>query len=204
MVGEPVGVGDGLGDVVVLVLGLGLGLELAEAFSVDVGLGLGLGLEAVPDGDGDDVSEVDALGLDAGLLAGSLVEADALGEEDWLVSAVLADLADLLGDARVLAEELPEVEELRAADELEPAWVTDLSDVAVLLPLAGLDAVLAVDAVSTASFGRDAHAVLTIGAFVVTASASPNMLTPRKKNPVRAPSAAGLRIRALTCATSLQ
>lgn len=204
MVGEPVGVGDGLGDVVVLVLGLGLGLELAEAFSVDVGLGLGLGLEAVPDGDGDDVSEVDALGLDAGLLAGSLVEADALGEEDWLVSAVLADLADLLGDAGVLAEELPEVEELRAADELEPAWVTDLSDVAVLLPLAGLDAVLAVDAVSTASFGRDAHAVLTIGAFVVTASASPNMLTPRKKNPVRAPSAAGLRIRALTCATSLQ
>jgi hypothetical protein len=199
VVGEPLGVGDGLGDVVVLVLGLGLGLELAEAFSVDVGLGLGL--EEVPDGDGDDVSEVDALGLDAGLLAGSLVEADALGEEDWLVSAVLADL---LGDAGVLAEELPEVEELRAADELEPAWVTDLSDVAVLLPLAGLDAVLAVDAVSTASFGRDAHAVLTIGAFVVTASASPNMLTPRKKNPVRAPSAAGLRIRALTCATSLQ
>lgn len=203
MVGEPLGDGDGdgLGDVAALELGLGLGLELAEVFSVDVGLGLGLG--EVPDGDGDEV-DVDALGLDAGLagLAGSLLEADALGEAGWLVLAVMADL---LGDAKVPAEELPDVEELRVAGEFEPAWVADLSDVDVLLPLAGLVELLAVDAVSTACFGRDAHAVLTIGAFVVvTASASPNKLKPRKMNPVSAPSAAGLRISALTCATSLQ
>ncbi len=126
MVGEPLGDGDGdgLGDVAALELGLGLGLglELAEVFSVDVGLGLGLG--EVPDGDGDEV-EVDALGLDAGLagLAGSLLEADALGEAGWLVLAVMADL---LGDAKVPAEELPDVEELRAAGEFEPAWVADL------------------------------------------------------------------------------
>jgi len=200
--GEPLGVGDGLGDVVALALGLGLGLELAE-FSVDVGLGLGLG--EVADGDGDEVSEVDALGLDAGLLAGSLPEADALGEADWLVLAASAVLAGLLGDAAVLAEELPELEELLAADELEPARLAALSDVAVLLPLAGLVALLAADAVSTASFGREAHAVVTIRAcVVVTARASPNRLKPRKKNPASAPSAAGLRIRALTCATSLQ
>ena len=63
---------------------------------------------------------------------------------------------------------------------------------------------LGLEAVSTAFLGREAHVVLTIGALTIfMASASPNMLKPVKLNTVSAPSAAGLRISALTCATSL-
>jgi len=63
---------------------------------------------------------------------------------------------------------------------------------------------LGLEAVSTAFLGRDAHVVLTIGALATfMASASPNMLKPVKLNTVSAPSAAGLRISALTCPTSL-
>jgi hypothetical protein len=69
----------------------------------------------------------------------------------------------------------------------------------------GLLALLAVAAMRTAFFGRDAQAVLTMGALVAsTARAWPNMPKPRKTNPVSAPSAAGLKISALTCASSLQ
>lgn len=63
---------------------------------------------------------------------------------------------------------------------------------------------LGLEAVRTAFLGREAHEVLTIGALATfMASASPNMLKPVKLNTVSAPSAAGLRISALTCATSL-
>jgi hypothetical protein len=65
-------------------------------------------------------------------------------------------------------------------------------------------AFLGLEAVRTAFLGRDAHAALTIGALATfMANASPNMLKPAKLNTVSAPSAAGLRISALTCATSL-
>ena len=78
---------------------------------------------------------------------------------------------------------------LLAAPLLVTAW-----------PLLLLSAVAA----STEFLGREAHTPLTIGAGeVVIAIASPTMLKPVKLNTVSAPSAAGLRIRALTCATSL-
>lgn len=165
VVGEPLGVGDGLGDVVAveLGLGLGLGLELAEVL-----LDVGLGLEEVPDGDGEDVLEADVLGLDEGLLP---EESDAEADGDTTGEAGLLFVAELPGDAEVLAGEL----------------------------------LFAADAVSTASFGTDEHAALTSGALaVVTATAAPNMPKPKNMNPVSAPSAAGLRISALTCRTSLQ
>jgi hypothetical protein len=63
---------------------------------------------------------------------------------------------------------------------------------------------LGLEAVRTAFLGREEHAALTIGALATfMANASLNMLKPAKLNTVSAPSAAGLRISALTCATSL-
>ena len=52
---------------------------------------------------------------------------------------------------------------------------------------------------STAFLGSEEHAAWMIGALATfMAKASPNMVKPVKLNTVSAPSAAGLRIRALT------
>jgi hypothetical protein len=99
-VGEPLGVGVGLGEVLELVLGsgVGLGLELAEVCWVDDGLGLPDELEAeLLDEDGEDEPERDVLGLDEGLVLDDLAGA---GEV----------LDDLLAPAE--AEALPEVDAL--------------------------------------------------------------------------------------------
>jgi hypothetical protein len=99
-VGEPLGVGVGLGDVLELVLGsgLGLGLELAEPFLVGDGVGLVGGLEAeLLDGVAEDVFGLEVLGLEAGLVLDDLLGEvlddlladDALLEPDVLLAAAL-------------------------------------------------------------------------------------------------------------------
>ncbi len=87
---------------------------------------------------------------------------------------------------------------------LAGVWLAGVLLAAPLLAAAWLLLLLRAVAVSTELLGREAHTPLTvIGGAAVMAIASPTMLKPAKLNTVSAPSAAGLRIRALTCATSL-
>jgi hypothetical protein len=55
----------------------------------------------LPDGEGEDVSEAEVLGLDEGSML-----TDALPEVDALDEAALLLVTDLLGDVEVLAEDL--------------------------------------------------------------------------------------------------
>lgn len=167
------------------VLGVGVGVGLGEVLDEVDGLGLlddGLGLDdAEPVGEAE--PELVAVGLEDGL-AFLLTDGDGLGVPDLL-------LADLLGEADSDADELGLL-----AFALRVALC--------FLALTGLAAV----AVSTASLGSVLQAALALAvlAAVVVAAlarASLTVLALRKRNPAIAPSAAGLSIRALTCATSL-
>jgi hypothetical protein len=173
----------GEGDV--LGVGVGVGVGLGEVLDEVDGLGLlddGLGLDdAEPVGEAE--PELVAVGLEDGL-AFLLTDGDGLGVPDLL-------LADLLGEADSDADEL---------GLLAFALLVALC----FLALTGLAAV----AVSTASLGSVLQAALALAvlAAVVVAAlarASLTVLALRKRNPAIAPSAAGLSIRALTCATSL-
>lgn len=146
--GDGLGVGVGLGDVVD---GVGLGLEVGAD---DDGLEDGLD-DALLEGDAEAVAEL--LGLEEGLLADFLGEGDVL--EDLIGDAEALARADLLGDA----DELAEAEEL--------ARVLLCGFLCRFLRLAGL----ATAAVSTAFFGTDPHAVLAADAWVATFAASASL-----------------------------
>jgi len=118
-VGVPLGVGVGVGvGALELGSGLGLGVVLAGLWVADE---LGVGDELVaelPDGEGEDVSEAEVLGLEGSLLA------DVLPEDDALDDAALLLVTDLLGDDEVLADDLA----LLVADVLAVADALRLAD----------------------------------------------------------------------------
>jgi len=130
----------------------------------------------------------------------------------------------LLDDGEVLADDLAVLEDDALAVALCSAglWRAAFVLLVILLVAAGAPvagrllvdarsptaawplAFLGLEAVRTAFLGREEHAALTIGALATFMANAPlNMLRPAKLNTVSAPSAAGLRISALTCATSL-
>jgi hypothetical protein len=187
-VGDPLGLGLGLDDPV----GLGLGLVLVVALCV---------------GDGLAEAELESVGLADELELGE-------AESDWLGLADVLGLADelSLADALALAEELSLADVLAEADELAEVDLLappDLLGEADTLALdrwlaAGLLLKPTIAAVSSALFGSVEQAALTIGWFAAgMANAWPARLKLRNAKPVIAPSAAGLKIRALTGATSL-
>ncbi len=142
-----------------------------------VGVGVGVGLGELDDGDGLGELELE-LGLDDAGLADVLPDGDAAVELPLEVLG-LAD-ADLAGDVDVAGD----VDMLADADLL-----------------AGRFTVLAVS--TAAFFGIDEQAVLAGLFTVVVARALAAMPKPRNARLESTPSAAGLRISALTGATSL-
>jgi hypothetical protein len=192
-VGEPLGVG--LGDVLELLLGVGPGLGLVELLPEADGDDDPEDGDDDPD-DGEDDPDDGEPGLDEGLLLGDAVaEADGLADPD-------DELPEADADALPDAEALPDGDADALADAVRRAL--GLCRRFLCAAAARLIVCPGVEAVSTAFFGRDEHAVFAAGAFAAsTASAWPVMPTPRKRNPASAPSASDLTISALTGTTSL-
>jgi hypothetical protein len=158
---------------------LGFGLGLGE-LGFGLGLGeLGFGLGVVEElGVGVVVADVDdeALDEDDDVVA----EVDAAGLEDELLLSDLREVADGLDDVSRDAEVL--------ASAAARSW----------------SAALVVADERTVLFGMSGHAAELITDWLLASAAcnSENMLQPMNAKPVSAPSAAGLRIRALTCGSS--
>jgi hypothetical protein len=184
-------VGELLGLGLLDLLGLGLGLEDL----LGLGLEVGLGDEVLGDGLGVDESDGESAGDE---LSGA-VEVESLGAGDVPESVGLG-LSDELSDGdRLGACDADELLELTGADSMGEAEA--LPDTT----LPACEALLIIAAVSSALAGSVEHAdaaaelvALATGA-LVAANASLAMPMPKNANPVSAPSAAGLRIRALTC-----
>jgi hypothetical protein len=185
-------VGELLGFGLLDLLGLGLGLDDL----VGLGLELGLGDEVLGDGLGVDESDGESAGDE---LSGA-VEDESLGAGDVPESVGLG-LSDEVSDGDRLGDR--DVDEVLEA----PAGADSIGEAEALpdATLPACDALLIIAAVSSALAGSVEHAdaaaelvALATGA-LVAANASLAMVMPKNANPVSAPSAAGLRIRALTC-----
>jgi hypothetical protein len=154
---------------------LGVGDGLADVLELVLGSGLGLGEDV---GGGDDelsVGEGDAV---------SVGEGDAVSVGDGVEVSAGVDVS--VGD------------ELEVS--LGDAVGVSAGDRAAELVLGTMAAV------STAVFGGERHVVLggaTVAVPACAASDAPNAVKPRMLNPATVPSAARLRISALTRATSL-
>jgi hypothetical protein len=111
-----------------------------------------------------------------------------------------------LGDG--LAESVGDAVGRSLGDGLEVSDGPCGDDVRVPAPLlAGLLVILVAAALSTAVVGGKAQGLLTAATGMTSACAardSPNMAKPRMVNPVSAPAAVRLLVRAITAATSLQ
>jgi hypothetical protein len=170
--------GVGLGEVE---LGFGDGVDESELSEGD-GLVVVAGddvLAADEDGGAElDVLALDVLGLDDGLALDALTDAEELADDD--------ELADLLGDRDGCADLS------RDADELAKS--------APGVPVAGF----VTAAESTVLFGTSGHAADWMIEWLLASAAwsSLNVLQPIRTKPASAPSAAGLRSSALTCASS--
>jgi hypothetical protein len=142
----------------------------------ELGFGLGVGVKV---GVGVVVAGVDDEALDEDEDVDVVAEVDAAGLDDELLLSDLRDVADGLADVSRDAEVL--------ASAAARSW----------------SAALVVAAERTVLFGMSGHAALITDWLLASAACnSANMLQPMNAKPVSAPSAAGLRIRALTCGSS--
>jgi len=155
-------------------LGFGLGLEeLGVGLGVVVELGLGVVVAGVDDAAPDEDVDAEVVGLDDGL---SLVD----------VAGELADFVDF-ADLAVVDDD---------------GFNGDAEELASAAARSCLAALLAA-AESTVLLGMSGHAELMTDWLLASAAcSSANMLQPMNAKPVSAPSAAGLRISALTCESS--